>query len=138
MFGSKNDFFYQSPTVLRKARIDLVELLRIKGRSREEVQEYIEAYNYFIANPDKFDGATIVKDLVDVRTPTGYLDADAMLHDYEYIMGANRNLKLKWNSDYKYIKNMEKNGKGIRIPRFIILTIIGAVLVPYMYKKYKD
>lgn len=45
-------------------------------------------------HPNKFDEATIVKDLVDI----GELDLDAMVHDYDYINGANRNFIKKMES----------------------------------------
>ena len=64
------------------------------------------------------------------------LDLDAMLHDYEYITGSNRNIVKKFKSDLKYIKNMEKNGKGIRVVRFILLTIAGIGTIPYSYFKH--
>ena len=85
-------------------------------------------------NPSKFDGATIVKDLVDIEE----LDLDAMVHDYDYLHGANRNFIKKWNADIRYIKNMEANGKGIRVFRLLLLlAIIGIVFVPYCFIKYK-
>ena len=86
-----------------------------------------------MTHPSEFDGATIVKDLVDIEE----LDLDAMVHDYEYINGANRSFIKKWNADIRYIKNMEANGKGIRVFRFFILTLLGIFFVPYCYIKYK-
>lgn len=131
MLGSKNDFFKQKPEVLKKCRLDVVSILKIKNRSYKAIGEYLEAFDYFVANPSDFDGATIVKDLLDIRVNSEYLDLDAMLHDFEYITGANKSFIKKWRSDVKYIKYMEKNGKGIRIPRFLVLTLIGIVFVPY-------
>ena len=55
----------------------------------------------------------------------------------EYINGANRSFIKKWNADIRYIKNMEANGKGIRVFRFFILTLLGIFFVPYCYIKYK-
>ena len=55
----------------------------------------------------------------------------------EYINGANRSFTKKWNADIRYIKNMEANGKGIRVFRLSLLTIIGIVFVPYCFLKYK-
>ena len=98
-----------------------------------DISDYLNAFDYFIGHPTEFDGATIVKDLVDI----GELDLDAMVHDYDYIHGANRNFVKKWKADIKYIKNMERNGKGIRIFRLLLLTIIGIVFVPYCFIKYK-
>lgn len=133
MFGSRNNFFFQDLVILKKARTDLERLLLIKKRSKTDIQQYLKAFDYFVVNPKDYDGATIVKDLVDIRTSSGYLDSDAMLHDYEYLMGANLNFIKKWKSDKKYTIGMEKNGKGVRIVRMIILTIIGVFFVPYKY-----
>lgn len=131
MLGSKNDFFKQKPQILNKTRIDIVQLLNFKSRSQDDINQYIEAFDYFVSNPSEFDGATIVKDLIDLRIGKEYLDLDAMLHDYVYISGANKSFRKKWKADINYIKNMEKNGKGIRVFRFFILTILGIPFVPY-------
>jgi hypothetical protein len=132
MFWSRDYTFYNDKETLEKYRKYLKVLLYIKGRDPKDIQEYLNAYNYFITHPSEFDGATIVKDLVDF----GELDLDAMLHDYEYITGSNRNIVKKFKSDLKYIKNMEKNGKGIRVVRFILLTIAGIGTIPYSYFKH--
>jgi len=135
MFGSRNNFFTQEPAILIEAKANLITILKIRGRSNTDINKYLKAYDFFTMYPSKYDGATIVKDLVDVRTENGYLDCDAMLHDYEYIKGANRNFKKKWKADIDYIKGMEKNGKGVRIFRLMLLTITGIVFVPYVLLK---
>ena len=131
MFWSRDYTFYNDKETLEKYRKYLKVLLYIKGRDIKDIQEYLNAYNYFITHPSEFDGATIVKDLVDF----GELDLDAMVHDYDYLHGANRNFVKKWKADIKYIKNMERNGKGIRGFRLLLLTIIGIVFVPYCFLK---
>ena len=131
MFFSKDNTFYKSKEELQYLLNDIIKILTIK--KNKNIEQYIIAFNYFVNNPSKFDGATIVKDLVDI----GELDLDAMVHDYEYINGANRNFIKKWNADIRYIKNMEANGKGIRVFRFFILTLLGIFFVPYCYMKYK-
>ena len=130
MFFSKDNTFYKSKEELEYLLNDIIKILTIK--KNKNIEQYIIAFNYFVDNPDKFDGATIVKDLVDIEE----LDLDAMVHDYEYINGANRNIVKKFKSDLKYIKNMEKNGKGIRVVRFILLTIAGIGTIPYSYFKH--
>ena len=133
MFWSRDDTFFESKIELSILRLKIQKLLKIKNRSHDDIELYLSAFDYFRKYPDKFDGATIVKDLVDI----GELDLDAMVHDYEYLIGANRNFVKKWKADYRYIQNMEKNGKGIRVFRFFILTIIGIIFVPYCFFKYK-
>ena len=113
MLGSKNNTFYKTRTELNSIYYNMDVLLRLKGRSEDERWKYKKAFTYFITFPHKFDGATIVKDLNDLPN----LDLDAMLHDYEYLCGANKSFKRKWNTDFDYIRNMKKNGKGIRVFR---------------------
>ena len=131
MFFSKDNTFYKSKEELEYLLNDIIKILTIK--KNKNIEQYIIAFNYFVNNPSKFDGATIVKDLVDIEE----LDLDAMVHDYDYLHGANRNFIKKWNADIRYIKNMEANGKGIRVFRFLILTLLGIFFVPYCYMKYK-
>jgi hypothetical protein len=127
MFGSKNNTFFKSKTELDLIEYDMSQLLLLKGRSIEDIVKYKRAFEYFRIFPHKFDGATIAKDLNDLPN----LDLDAMLHDYEYLQGANKSFIKKWHSDFMYIKNMERNGKGIRVFRLLLLTISGLVFVPY-------
>ena len=133
MLGSSNKTNYKDVKELKTIRKNIRVLLYIKERKMSDISDYLNAFDYFIGHPDKFDGATIVKDLEDIKG----LDLDAMVHDYDYIHGANRNFIKKWKADIKYIKNMEMNGKGIRVFRLFLLTVIGIVFVPYCFIKYK-
>ena len=60
-----------------------------------------------------------------------------IMSNNEIDFGANRNFIKKWKADLRYIKNMERNGKGIRVFRLLLLTIIGIIFVPYCFMKYK-
>jgi hypothetical protein len=102
-------------------------MLTYKKRKQKEIDFYIEAYDFFCRYTTQFDGATIVKDLNDLPK----LDLDAMAHDYECLIGANRNL-IKWfKSAWNYFENMRKNGKGNQIFRFVLLCLAGFFFVPY-------
>ena len=128
MFGSKNNTFYKTKDELSALRINMVSLLILKRRSDLDIDLYKRAFDYFCYFPHRFDGATIAKDLNDLPN----LDLDAMVHDYEYIFErANVNFIRKFKADLRYIKNMEKQGKGIRFIRFILLTLSGIFFVPY-------
>ena len=131
MFWSRDYTFKKSKQELDILRKNVKAYLNIKERKMSDISDYLNAFDYFTIHSDKFDGATIVKDLVDI----GELDLDAMVHDYDYINGANRNFIKKWKADIKYIKNMERNGKGIRVFRLLLLTIIGIIFVPYCFIK---
>ena len=132
---SKSVFFKQDRETLAEYRYQLRMMLKYKGRNESEIDLYIEAYDFFCRFTTKFDGATIVKDLCDLPK----LDLDAMVHDYECLIGANRNF-IKWfKSAWKYFENMRKNGKGNQIFRFVLVCLAGLIFVPYcalFTKKY--
>lgn len=126
---SKSDYFEQDRKFLASNLFEIRTLLYYKGRSITDVNLYCEAYEFFCKFTAKFDGATIVKDLYDYKN----LDLDAMYHDYECLIGANRNF-IKWyKAAWRYFENMRKNGKGNQIFRFALLCIAGIIFVPYCY-----
>ena len=134
---SRSDFFKQDEFILDVYRDKLIQLLKIKNRTEADISQYVKAYDYFCKNPKKFDGATIVKDLDDLPN----LDLDAMVHDYECLIGANRNYKLWYKAIWTYYENMRKQGKGNQVLRAIGLSILGLGFVPYCYfftPLYKD
>ena len=124
---SKSDFFKQDRETLAEYRYQLRMMLKYKGRSEEDIDFYIEAYDFFCRFTTKFDGATIVKDLCDLPK----LDIDAMVHDYECLIGANRNFVKWFKSAWNYFENMRKNGKGNQILRFVLVSLAGIIFVPY-------
>ena len=124
---SKSQFFKQDDYALEMFREKMVILLQIKDRTPAEISNYCAAYDFFCKFTTKFDGATFVKDLCDLPK----LDLDAMVHDYECLIGANRNY-LKWYYEvWQYYENMRKQGKGNRPGRLIGLCVIGLFFVPY-------
>ena len=131
MLGSKNDFFLNTPSELVRSRYDMLEVLDLLNRSDEDKILYLDAFNYFVDNPREFDGATVMRDLFVIRYPDRKLDIDAMLHDYEYINGANKSFKLKHKADFRYFNNMRRNGKGVQLFRLSALLITGIIFVPY-------
>ncbi len=131
MLGSKNNFFKKTPAELFQSFQQMKKLLEIKGYKQSEINVYKDAYNYFWADPNAFDGATIVKDLCDLPG----LDLDAMLHDYHYLKhGVASNFVTKWKADWLFAKGNERKGKGqySAYSRLIALTIIGIGFVPYV------
>ena len=124
---SKSNFFLQDRETLAEKRHQVIMVLRFKGLNTQEINKFTEAYDYFRNNPKKFDGATIVKDLNDIKG----LDLKAMLHDYECLMGANSSFKLWYVSAYDYYLNHFKLGNGNQILRFLGLCILGIFFVPY-------
>lgn len=111
MFWSKSDFFKQNIETLIKKRKEVIFLLDAKEISSKY---YLSAFDYFVINPTEFDGATIVKDLKDIKG----LDLSAMVHDYQYIVELTKYkgiswLKVKTRMDWNYGRSMELLGKGI-------------------------
>lgn len=134
MLGSKSKYFHCSPGELSEKRKSLLDYLILKGYEISEASVYIKAFDYFCKFPSEFDGATIVKDLVDLPG----LDLDAMLHDYHYLnYRAATNFITKWKADWMYAKGQERKGKGqySSFSRFVGLTLIGLGFIPYAYYK---
>lgn len=116
------DFFKQKDEMLLYFRKRMEDYLLEKNYTLEQIQLYVNAYNYFWSNPNNFDGATLVKDLHDISK----LDLDAMLHDYHWLIyNVASNFKYQFLSNYAYSFGMRKKGKKIApITRMIGLTII--------------
>ena len=134
MLGSYSHFFSQGLEILSSSKEDVWTMLKLKGYNEAERQPYIDAFDFFCANPNAFDGATIVKDLCDIPG----LDLDAMLHDYHYLKyKVASNVFMKWKADWVYAKGNERKGKGSysAFSRFVGLTIISIGFVPYTYAK---
>ncbi len=94
MLGSNSNFFFQDISTLEYYRIRLEEFLEYSNRSEIMRKAYLNAYDFFVENPSKYDGATATQDLTPKWLP---FDWKAMLHDYLYIC-------LNAKSSPKYIK----------------------------------
>ena len=109
MLGSRSNYFYQSKDVLNHNQKVMVRYLVDMNYTMMQVGIYEKAFEYFCENPNKFDGATIVKDLCHIPG----LDLNAMLHDYHYIVyKCGCDLYMKRKADWLYAKEMERTGKG--------------------------
>lgn len=111
MIYKRVPFKYVAHQVVRK---DITVLLNIKGMNPIR---FLRAFDYFEQHPERFDGATFVKDLNDVPG----IDLSAMVHDYEYIeilpmYNGIGWLRYKIASDFRYGKHMELLGKGAIMP----------------------
>ena len=62
MFWSRDDTFKKSKTELDILRKNIKAYLHIKERKMSDISDYLNAFEYFRRNSDKFDGATVVKD----------------------------------------------------------------------------
>lgn len=134
MLGSNSTYFHQPKASLLIARENAYTMLRVKGYYLDEVDIYMNAFDYFCKNPSQFDGATIVKDLMDIPG----IDLDAMLHDYHYInYNVAASFITKWKADWLYAKGQERKGKGLysAYSRFVGLSITGIGWVPYVFLK---
>lgn len=134
---SRNDFFFQSPEDLKKAKQIMVLQLRNLERNEKDVKRFCIAYDWFSKNPERYDGSTIVRDLFDLKYNGFRLSTSSMWHDYDYIVnGANRNFVKNAKSNWEYFNDLLKNGKGAHIERLIGLTIVSIGFVPIMWVKY--
>lgn len=107
-------FFNRDKIEIKKDRRKVKALLNLKGL---DSKYFLEAFDYFVDNPESYDGATIIKDLIDVVG----LDLGALRHDYDYLYTLPKFkgiqwLKMKAIVDFNYGKNLEELGKGIFTP----------------------
>jgi hypothetical protein len=130
-------YFFNEEEVLLKNREILIFLLKkVWLRNQYIIDLYLEAYDYFMKNPERFDGASIVADFFIMPD----LDIWAMLHDYLYIKySVACNYKYKYYADIIYCVEMRRfkiHWLDVWFTRFIGLTlIIGLTFTPYMYFK---
>lgn len=138
MLGSKNNFFHKPIDELIEKRTLLKQLL-FNGWDlyNSQVNCFLEAYDYFVLNPNEYDGATIVNDLCLIKG----LDIFAMIHDYLYIKyNVAVSFINKFYADLIYCKLMRE----FKIPffsvwviRFTGLSLSGLFFIPreYFYNK---
>lgn len=88
-----------------------------------ETTVYLDAFDYFTKYPQRFDGATFVKDLIDVEG----IDLAAMKHDFLYLT----DLKNKLKHDITYGKDMVSLGKGNAYWYRVVLLFITTPLYPF-------
>lgn len=131
MFGSKNDYFKKDLDILIKDREKLKYILKdIWNLENNLIKVYTDAFDYFILNPDSYDGATIVNDFWIIPG----LDIWAMLHDYLYIkFNVAVNIKAKYYADLFYcqqMRNFKVSWGAVWLVRFSGLTLSGLFFIP--------
>lgn len=138
VFGYSGFFSEVSREDQVKYWLDIVFILKSLNIQDNKIEEYKVAFEYFLDNPEKFDGATFVKDLfilkISQRDRFGdriKLDINAMLHDYEYLRGDFYSFIKITISNLNYVKNIQACGQGLHWTRFIGLTFISLFYVPY-------
>lgn len=131
MIFGKPKIFHLPKQNLELIREDVWTFLVLKGIFPHK---YLKAFDYFVKNPTKYDGATIVKDIVNVRG----LDLTALKHDYDYIVLLPKYSGLKWLKakflfDWNYAKNIEEMNSVI-YPAYS--RFVGLVLTTPIYWLY--
>jgi hypothetical protein len=130
MLGSENKFFYSDVDRLIKTKKLMVDHLKIHNTDKKMIDLYELAYDYFVLNPEKYDGATVLKDMLIIPG----LDMWAMLHDYIYIMfNVAVSWKYKFYADKMYAEEMERMGHSWEVTwvRFGLLMITHLLFTPY-------
>lgn len=134
--GSKSSFFYQSKSILSQYRVEMIDLLIIRDFSEYEISFYLEAYDYFVDNPENYDGATASEDLNDIPG----LELDSMSHDFDYVAkNVSGSFKYKRISDKIMFKNMSRNSKSgfERYRRSALLWLLSYVALFPLWNKRK-
>lgn len=138
MFWSKSSFFKQPQNVLNDKFNHVIALFGHKGFREDQYSLFLTAYRYFIDHPSQFDGATIVKDLYDIKG----LDLSAMKHDYIYLTTLPKFKGLEWlrikiKYDWQYGRDMELLGKGITTPYARAIGLILSTPIYWVMTKIK-
>lgn len=110
ILSSKSNYFQQSQETLSANREILITYLVIKKFDRTQRDIILKAYDYFVENPHRYDGATMSQDLFDLPRNGMYdgLEIAAMVHDYIYIY-------LQANLSHKAMKVADQIMKSIMI-----------------------
>lgn len=137
---SKSYFFNKSKNELNVIWIELIlPLLHNYNFSKLDKIRLRNAYNYFIDSPSQFDGATIVKDITQIKR----LDIPAMGHDHAYIvaesLGFWKELLSRLKGDWQYAQDMRKFDVPwtIAYSRMALLIFINITGVYYLSKLFK-
>lgn len=130
MFGSSNNFFQENHD-FEIIRHDLKYILEdIWMLDNNLIDFYLEAFDFFVKNPKKYDGATIVNDYFIIPG----LDIWAMIHDYMYIkFNVAVNIKAKYYADLFYCQQMRYfkiSWGSVWLVRFLGLTLSGLYFIP--------
>ena len=136
MIFGKPKIFHLPKESLELIREDIWAYLLLKGIMPHY---YMKAFDYFVNNPKKYDGATIVKDIKNLHG----IDLTALRHDYDYIISLPRYSGLKWLKakflfDWRYGQNIEELNSVIypAYSRFIGLLLTTPFY--WLYIKFKN
>jgi len=137
MLGSESNFFSSDKETLDYIKGEMVHFLKLHKTKTSVIDLYVEAYEFFIEHPKKFDGATVLKDVEIIPN----LDIWAMIHDYMYIkFNVAVSWRLKYYADIIYTLEMERMGISYSTTwvRFVLLLLISHLLfTPYELIKGK-
>lgn len=99
--NSNSDYFYKQRHYNTWDRVIKYVIYNYEF-SEKRIDYFKKAYLYFVANPSHFDGATIVKDITQVKG----LDIPAMAHDFAYIHS--KVIKDRLKADWNYAQDYRK------------------------------
>lgn len=93
---SSNKFFYQEEKIIRN-KLDLcLKVCNDFGWSPVDNIKLRIAFEYFISNPNHFNGTSVINDNWVIKG----LEPESVIHDYDFIMSTNLIQLLKANLDY--------------------------------------
>jgi len=93
---SKNDFFYQDEDIIRKKLDIILSLWQDFGFTVYDEIKLRLAFEYFIKNPNEYNGTSIINDMWLIRG----LEPESVIHDYEDIIATSSKHLLKSNKTY--------------------------------------
>ncbi len=121
---SKSTYFYGKNNNLKQDQATLLNVCAGYGFSVNELTEVYKAFDYFIKNPHKFDGATIVADNYTING----LSVTAMVHDYQTIMIGKVSffeyIQKRWQTDWYYFSLLQKVKR-----KWVLNTILNSIIL---------
>jgi hypothetical protein len=123
LLTSTSNYFHKPAHLLAQDREFMIDILMFWGFNDLQESYFTTAFDYFVANPNEYDGATASQDLYDI--PSKVIDGKkydglefaAMLHDWIYIvLRANKSVEAMRIADRvmkRVMKRMRKSGAEI-------------------------
>lgn len=123
LLTSTSNYFHKPAHLLAQDRDLMLQILQLRRFKKIQINYFLRAFDYFVANPSQYDGATASQDLYDINSELldgkkyDGLEFAAMLHDWIYIvLRANKSVEAMRIADRvmkRVMKRMSKSGAEI-------------------------
>jgi hypothetical protein len=99
---SKNEHFFKSEKELKSDLYLCIEILKNFNFKSDYIIRFRNAYAYFIANPEEYNGTSVINDRETIKG----LEVQSVVHDYDWIFA--KSLKELHISNIRYAKALRQ------------------------------